>query len=80
MAMSILFHCRRQDMESIDVNLLSISNCGQIETKNDIKTVMGEDTYAGALPDPHAGSPVCVFDFVFVSIYLQFDLRTKSLF
>ena len=33
---------------------------------------MGEDTYAGALRAPHAGSPACFF---FVLTYVKFKLE-----
>ena len=44
--------------------------------ENESKNATGQDTYAappGALRAPRAGSPACVFAFVFVSIYVQFE-------
>ena len=34
--------------------------------ENESNNATGEDTYAGALRAPRAGSPACVFAFVFV--------------
>ena len=41
--------------------------------ENKSKNATGEDTYAGALRAPRAGSPACVFAFVFVLIYVLFE-------
>ena len=49
------------------------------QNKNENKNAMGEDTYAGALRAPRAGFPACVFAFVFVSIYVQFELRNGTI-
>ena len=38
----------------------------QNENESENKNATGEDTYAGALRAPRAGSPACVFVFVFV--------------
>ena len=38
---------------------------------------MGEDTYAGALRAPRAGSPACDFVLVFVLIYVHYELQMK---
>ena len=52
-----------------DVNFTAITaNVNQNENKN--KNATGEDTYAGALRAPRAGSPACVFVFVPVLIYV----------
>ena len=42
----------------------------KIKTKTKTETIAGEDTYAGALRAPRAGSPACVFGFIFVLIYV----------
>ena len=47
--------------------------------KNESKNATGEDTYVGALRAPRAGSPDCVFAFVFVSNYVQFAFQGKNL-
>ena len=36
-----------------------------IENENENKNATGEDTYAGALRAPRAGSPACVFVCIF---------------
>ena len=38
---------------------------------------MGEATYAGALCTPRARSPACVFGFIFVLIYFEFEFQKK---
>ena len=42
----------------------------QNENESENKNATGEDTYAGALRAPRAGSPACVFGFIFVLIYV----------
>ena len=44
-----------------------------IENENENKNATGEDTYAGALRAPRAGSPACVFVFVSVLIFVSFN-------
>ena len=43
-----------------------------IENENENKNATGEDTYAGALRAPRAGSPDCVIVFVSVFVYVKF--------
>ena len=40
----------------------------QNENESESKNATGEDTYAGALRGPRAGSPACVFVFTFVFV------------
>ena len=40
---------------------------------------MGEATYGGVLRAPLAGSPACVFVFVFVLIYVEFEILQYSI-
>ena len=47
------------------------------ENKNENTNTADEDTYLGALRAPLAGSLACGFAFVFVAIYVQFDLGKK---
>ena len=49
----------------------------RIKTKNENKNATGEATYGGALRAPLAGSPDCVFAFVFVLIYVLNFMRTN---
>ena len=49
-----------------------------IENENENKNATGEDTYAGALRAPRAGSPACVFGFIFVLIYVYFEFQKKK--
>ena len=44
------------------------------QNENENKNAMGEATYGGALRASLAGSPTCVFTFVFVLIYVKFEL------
>ena len=48
------------------------------QIKNENKNTTGEDTYAGALRAPRAGSPACVFVFVFDLIYVKFEFQKKG--
>ena len=41
-----------------------------IENENENKNATGEDTYAGALRTPRAGSSACVFAFLSVLMYV----------
>ena len=41
-----------------------------MKNENKNKNATGEATYGGALCAPLAGSPACVFAFVFVLIYV----------
>ena len=47
------------------------------QNENENKNATGEDTYAGALRAPRAGSPACAFVFVFASIYVYHELQMK---
>ena len=49
------------------------SNVNRNENENGNET--GEDTYAGALRAPRAGSPAFVSVFVFVLIYVEFEFQ-----
>ena len=50
----------------------------KIKTKTKTETIAGEDTYAGALRAPRAGSPACVFVFILVLIYVELEFpKTK---
>ena len=46
--------------------------------ENENKNATGEDTYAGALRAPRAGSPACVFVFVFDLIYAEFEFQISD--
>ena len=49
----------------------------QNENESENKNATGEDTYAGALRAPRAGSPACVSGFVVVLIDVYFELPCK---
>ena len=46
--------------------------------KTKTKTTTGEDTYAGALRAPRAGSPVVVFVFVFLFVFVFATSEKKA--
>ena len=54
----------------------------KIKTKTKTETIAGEDTYAGALRAPRAGSPafVSVFVFVLIFVFFTFDFRNDNYF
>ena len=49
----------------VDIRFWSFKS-NRNSNENENKNATGEDTYAGALRAPRAGSPACVFVFVFV--------------
>ena len=57
--------CKINFKKSISKFKLNINS-----NENESKNATGEDTYAGALRAPRAGSPACVFAFVFVWIHV----------
>ena len=55
----------------VDIRFWSFKS-NRNSNENENKNATGEDTYAGALRAPRAGSPACVFVFVFVWISVWF--------